>query len=280
MNQFGGSWTQEKIQIVEKYAKAYLTIMKNYPQWKLLYFDGFAGTGEISTDGEEELSIEGAAKRILDITEPRSFDMYYFVELIPEKAESLRRMVKQDYPDRKGIFVTAADCNKKLYDLAGFLKGEGKGYKVLAFIDPCGMELEWEPLLSIKDLSIDLWILIPTGVGVNRLLKKDGNISEAWLSRLERFFGIDQSELLPLFYKTYTEQNLFGEAEIVQKEKDAVGKIYELYQSKLGYLFKYISKPFVIRNSKNSIMFHFLLASNNKTAVKIANDIIEPKYQL
>jgi three-Cys-motif partner protein len=280
MNKFGGSWTEEKINIVEKYAKAYLTIMNKYPKWKLLYFDGFAGTGEISTDNGNDLSIEGAAKRILDITEPCAFNMYYFVELDPEKAASLKQMVDKEYPDRAEIYVTAADCNNKLYDLAEFLKGPGKGYKVLAFIDPCGMELDWNPLFSIKDLSIDLWILIPTGVGANRLLKRDGNISKAWLLRLERFFGIPEKELLPLFYKKYTEQTLFGEEEIIQKEKDAVGKIYKLYHSKLSSLFKYISRPFVIRNSKNSIMFHFLLASNNQTAVKIANSIIEPKYQL
>lgn len=280
MNQFGGSWTKEKINIVESYAKAYLAIMNKYRQWKLLYFDGFAGTGEICTEGDEDISIEGAAKRILDISKPRTFDMYYFVELDPEKVVSLEQMIKEEYPERRGLFVNAADCNKKLYDLATFLKGPGKGYKTLAFIDPCGMELDWDSLYSIKDLSIDLWILIPTGVGANRLLKKDGNISKAWLSRLERFFGIPESELLPLFYKKYKEQTLFGDEEIVMKEKDAVALIYELYQSKLSSLFKYISDPMVIRNSKNSIMFHFLMASNNKTAVKIANDIIEPKYQL
>lgn len=47
MNQFGGGWTQKKIEIVFDYAKAYLIIMNSYPQFKCLYFDGFAGSGDI-----------------------------------------------------------------------------------------------------------------------------------------------------------------------------------------------------------------------------------------
>lgn len=31
MNSFGGSWTEQKILLVENYAKAYLTIMNKYP---------------------------------------------------------------------------------------------------------------------------------------------------------------------------------------------------------------------------------------------------------
>jgi hypothetical protein len=45
MNQFGGNWTETKIEMVVRYAKAYLTIMNKYPQFRTLYFDGFAVLG-------------------------------------------------------------------------------------------------------------------------------------------------------------------------------------------------------------------------------------------
>jgi len=54
VNHFGGNWTYQKIQIIELYAKAYLQIMKEHPYWKLMYFDGFAGTGEIKIEGKIE----------------------------------------------------------------------------------------------------------------------------------------------------------------------------------------------------------------------------------
>ena len=46
---WGGKWTEEKLDAFEKYVRAYLTIMNNYRDvygWKLLYFDGFAGSAE------------------------------------------------------------------------------------------------------------------------------------------------------------------------------------------------------------------------------------------
>jgi three-Cys-motif partner protein len=71
MNKFGGDWTENKIEILVEYAKAYLTIMKVFTikyDWKLLYFDGFAGSGFIKKGNEENLKmIVGAASRILEI---------------------------------------------------------------------------------------------------------------------------------------------------------------------------------------------------------------------
>jgi len=280
MNKFGGSWTEQKIQIVEDYAKAYLKVMKYKSYWKLLYFDGFAGTGEIDTD-DNDFKIEGAAKRILNINEPRPFDMYYFVELDYEKSSSLKKMITESYPDKKDVFVVLADCNDKLIELSKFLKSpKGKNYKVLAFIDPFGMELNWSSLENLHRQDIDLWILVPTRLGANRLLKKDGNISDPWIKRLEKFLGITQEEIMNKFYKQYTTPTLFGPEDIIEKDKNAIGKIHELYKSKLNTIFNFVSDSFVMRNSTNAIMFHFLMATNNATALKIANDIIKPKYKL
>ena len=57
MNQFGGDWTQQKIKIVVDYAKAYLTIMNKYPQFKTLYFVGFAGSGDIFKEDKIDIDI-------------------------------------------------------------------------------------------------------------------------------------------------------------------------------------------------------------------------------
>ena len=42
--EWGGIWTEKKLNAFAKYVSAYLTIMKNH-HWKTIYFDGFAGTG-------------------------------------------------------------------------------------------------------------------------------------------------------------------------------------------------------------------------------------------
>jgi three-Cys-motif partner protein len=273
-NNFGGDWTSQKIEIVASYTQAYLKVMKNQP-FKLIYFDGFAGSGEIEQDEEV---IQGAALRILAIDDPKPFDLYYFVELITKYANNLDAQIKLKYPQRRCV-VKSEDCNVKIKDMADYLrKPSNKMTKVLAFIDPKGMQVKWESLEVLKDLGIDMWILVPLGMGVTRLLKKDGNIEDAWVKRLQVFLGMSEDEIRDYFY-TDDRMNLFGEVVSGQRLDNTIVRAAKLYQLRLKTIFKYVSQPFVMRNSKNSPMYHFYLATNNTTAIKIANDVIKPKFK-
>ena len=281
MNLFGGDWTEQKIDMIVGYARAYLTIMNKYPQFKLLYFDGFAGSGDISREENKDLeAIKGAAVRILELTHPKTFDIYYFVEKNDSNKDELERTVQNKFPDKKDrCYVVNEDCNVKLRDMANFLKGN-KNYRVLAFIDPYGMSLDWSSIEALKGLEIDFWILVPTGIGVNRLLKNDGNISDGWLNKLESFLGLSKDEIKSHFYKQQDVNTLFGEETIIEKEKGAVNKVGQLYKEKLKTVFTFVSDSFVMKNSTNSIMYHFMMATNNAGGLKIANDVVKPKYKL
>lgn len=282
MNQFGGNWTHQKIKIVEEYAKAYLQIMKKHPYFKLMYFDGFAGSGEISIGEKmDENSINGAAITVLSINEPKPFDTYYFVELEKNKADLLRESLNKI--KTSGVFVVSEDCNKKMLDLSYYLKGKtGKSYRVLAFIDPCGMNVDWSSIESFRGLGIDMWILVPTGLGANRLLMKDGNkIPDSWFIKLENFFGITKELILKCTHTEYTETDLFGtQKKMLIKNDKGIKEIQRLYSERLRTIFKYVSSPYVMRNSHNSTMFHLFLASNNNSAVEIANDIVKKYNQI
>jgi three-Cys-motif partner protein len=197
MNEFGGSWTEKKIEILVDYAKAYLDIMNVYAKrynWKLLYFDGFAGSGEIikihddPMEGIYDVNITiGAARRIIEIETPRAFDEYYFVEKDLKKFKELEANTKKAFP-KKRIFAIQDDCNKKMIDLANYLRDpKHKNYRTLLYVDPCGMQVEWRSIECLRGLPMDMWVLVPTGLGVNRLLKNNGQISDAWLERLEIF---------------------------------------------------------------------------------------------
>lgn len=276
MNEFGGEWTKNKIEILVKYAKAYLGIMKDRRYWKLLYFDGFAGAGFIVQDKKTNIEITiGAARRIVEIDKPRGFDHFYFVEKNRKNAELLSKNTKDAYPN-KDIQIKNDDCYVKLIDLSKLLlSSKGKKLKVLAYIDPYGMQLEWKSIVSLSKASIDIWILVPTGLGVNRLLKKDGEISEAWLTRLEIFLGLDAESIKSFFYKVEKDLTLFGEEENKTKEKDAIKLSAKLYQERLKSVFSFVSHPYILKSTQGNIMYHMFMASNNQTAVKIANDIIK-----
>ena len=139
--------------------------------------------------------------------------------------------------------------------------------------------MKWESIEVLKDLAIDLWILVPTGLGVNRLLKKDGNISDAWLKKLHNFLGLEEEVILDYFYKSTTTLTLFGDDIKTTKEINAIEKAAELYKKRLNEVFKHVSQPFLLKNSTGTIMYHLFMASNNATGLKIANAIIRPRLK-
>ncbi len=278
MKNFGGDWTEKKIEILIEYAKAYLKIMSKHPYWKLIYFDGFAGSGLIKKKfGDKIEIIYGASKRILEIENPKPFDIYYFVEKDNFTYKELIENTSSKFPEKK-IYPVQEDCNTKLESMAEFLASKkGKNHKALAYIDPYGMQLNWESISNLNSVDVDLWVLVPTGLGVNRLLKRNGKISESWYEKLEKFLGLSRIEIDEHFYKERSTMTLFGEISFIEKETNAILKAGTLYAKRLRDIFNFVSEPYLLKNSQNTIMYHFYMASNNKIAVKIANDIIK-KY--
>jgi len=205
--------------------------------------------------------------------------MYYLVELNKKKAKELDDNINSKFLKKtKSIFIISEDCNKKLVDMSKYLQSKnGQKTKVLAFVDPYGMEINWESIECLKGLSIDLWILLPTGIGINRLLKRDGNISDEWMIKLEKALGLSSKIIKDYFYKKEIENTLFGEISFTKKQENSIDKIVSLYKDRLSEIFEYVSNPYELKNSNGNKMYHLLLASNNKTAQKIANDIIKLK---
>lgn len=293
---WGGSWTEDKLDTFEKYVNAYLTIMNAYRDkynWKLIYFDGFAGSGSrINDNGEDdskELLLElfnqnlvkeddfavykGAAERVLDIQQ-RGFDYYYFIDKDEESHNLLKAKLEPLHPDKKLVF-RPGDANVKLIEMANYLR-VNHNVKALVLLDPFGMQLNWDSIKQLENTGIDLWILIPTGVIVNRLLDRKGELTH--IEKLTSFFGKDEKCLRDYFYKKRTEQSLFGETTIIEKVKEPITKIAELYIEQLKTIFKHVTtKPMVLYNSRNTPIFHFAFASNNETAKNIAAQIIKKK---
>jgi len=139
------------------------------------------------------------------------------------------------------------------------------------------MQLEWSSIINLSKAGIDIWILAPTGMGVNRLLKRNGEISDLWINRLKKFLGLDEKAIREYFYRERMDYTLFGEEKHLDKEENAIEKAGELYKERLKTVFRFVSDPFILKSTQGNIMYHMFLSSNNNTAVKIANDIIR-KY--
>ncbi len=189
LNEFGGHWTEDKIEIFLKYLYAYLQIMKDRG-FELIYFDGFAGCGTIQKEaGNIEALIESVAIRVLALEHAQRFSIYYLVEKDKQKANQLESIIKVSQKDQDKVYIVAEDCNEKLLGLANYLR-EHRYSRALCFIDPFGMTINWNSLAAFEGLDLDMWLLVPTGIGVNRLLQKKGEIPDAWFKKLEAFLGL------------------------------------------------------------------------------------------
>lgn len=295
---WGGKWTEEKLDAFEKYVKAYLTIMNKHRDaygWKLLYFDGFAGSGTRNQEDEEqevkiaydlfeeEITIEdlnvyeGAAERVVKIeaSKIRSFDHFYFVDKNEESCKALEQKLESYNTNGKKHFLTK-DANDAVKMLANTLR-KNNDCKALAFLDPFGMQIDWTSIETLKDLSVDLWILVPTGVIINRLLERkiDQQKGLAHADKLQTFFGMPEDEIKSLFYTEELMPTLFGEETVITKTKNSIRKIAQLYIERLKDVFPYVTEdPLVLFNNHNVPIYHLVCASKNKTALKIAQDII------
>ena len=299
---WGGQWTEEKLDAFEKYVKAYLTIMNNYRDtygWEILYFDGFAGSGSRSPEeieqeylsasnlfgeniSKDEMNIyQGAAERVVSLESKgiRSFDKYCFVEKNVESRKSLEEKLSRYHVSGK-MYYSQTDANEAIGKFVSYLQKD-KRRKALVFLDPFGMQVSWKTLKELASCKIDLWILVPTGVIINRLLERDVDLNKGLIhaKKLSTYFGIPEDEIFSTFYKVETEPSLFEESTTkVSKVEGAIGKIADLYVNRLNTIFEYVTdSPFILYNNNNVPIFHLVFASHNRTAKKIAQDIIDFK---
>jgi three-Cys-motif partner protein len=287
---WGGTWTEQKLDVFEKYVKAYLAIMnKHRGDKRLIYFDAFAGSGSRSASSptqqtaslfaeldltEEETQVyHGAAERIVCIDQP-GFDLYYFIETDDTAREALEnKLISIDNNNKLKLQFRPGDANKWLDIMANTMKTDSR-YYALTLLDPFGMQVDWNSIAKLANTHTDLWILIPSGVIINRLLDNSHKLSH--IDKLVSHLGLPEDEIKNTFYKQEkTAPDLFGNDTVVHKIEQPIKSIADLYIRQLNTIFPYVTKePLEMRNSKNCPIYHFAFASNNKTAVKIATDII------
>ena len=282
-NHFGGTWTEEKLARVRKYLKAYTKALKNQ-KFQLYYIDAFAGTGYRTLKESENTSelmfpemlefLEGSAQIALEV-EPQ-FDKYIFIEKDIDRFSELQKL-NDDFPHLSNrIEIVQADGNTHVQKLCRDDWLSSRRRAVL-FLDPYGMEVKWQTIEAIANTkAIDLWLLFPLGVAVNRLLRRDGKIDEGIRKTLDKFFGT--ADWFDEFYKDPEELSLFEN--LSGPQKDANWDAIELYFiERLESLFSgVVKKPLRLYNSRRIPLYLLCFASGNPKgapiAVGIAQDIL------
>ena len=284
---FGGDWTTEKLERVRKYLSAYATIMRNQ-NFHFAYIDAFAGTGyrgyrqdadpnelmfpEMAEQEVQEF-LNGSARIALQV-EPR-FQKYILIEKDENRFAELQTLKDEFLSD--DIDLIQSDANEYLKNLCSknWIRHQRRA---VLFLDPYGMEVEWQTIAMIANTqAIDLWILFPLGIAVNRLLKRDGDVDTTVRHKLDRFFGT--TDWYDTFYEIVANPTLFGEEIVIQKTSN-FQSIGQYFVERLQTIFTGVAKnPLPLYNSKNNPLYLLCFAAGNPkgtpTAVKIAQDILK-----
>ncbi len=294
-HQFGGEWTTEKLECVRNYLATYTTIFKRNEKAKYFsttYVDAFAGSGQrvdskshaeagadaenvlfpLADDDDAESLQKGSARIALEVRPP--FDSYVFVEKRAKRVAELKAMVDL-FPNSK--------CQVEQSEANVFLKSwcartNWRRNRSVVFLDPYGMQVDWSTLEALADTeAVDLWLLFPLGVAVNRLVTRGELPPPAWQDRLTRIFGTEdwRSE----FYETRVEQTLF-EPESGHRRIVTLEGIGSYFLKRLRSIFPWVlNEPLIMENSRRMPIYLLCFASANPTkgdlAVGIAKSILK-----
>jgi three-Cys-motif partner protein len=293
-HRFGGNWTDEKLAVIARYLASYTTALKDKPSkdhpFRKAYVDAFAGTGYRFARHQDEAGdsqaplfpdlaekepqalLDGSARMALKI-EPR-FDRYVFIERSAERCAELEAL-KLEFPHlADDIDIRHGDANTEIQDLCG---KDWRSHRAVLFLDPYGMQVDWKTVESIAATqAIDLWLLFPLGIGVNRLLTRSGEIPASWRRRLDTLLGTE--DWYEEFYRVESNPGLFAAAEdrVVKATTETIGRYFN---ERLRTVFAAVAdEPKVLRNKAQCPLYLLCFAVGNRNgapiALRIANHLL------
>ena len=94
----------------------------------------------------------------------------------------------------------------------------------MLFLDPYGMQVDWTTIQAIaRTRAIDLWYLVPAGIGIGRLIPRSGNVDARWAERLDRMLG--ERGWQRRFLRERHLRSLFGESVQIKTKHTTIDQI-------------------------------------------------------
>ncbi|HIK31619.1 MAG TPA: three-Cys-motif partner protein TcmP [Oscillatoriales cyanobacterium M59_W2019_021] len=276
-----GRWSEEKLDLLSKYLKAYSDIMnKQKKSWLKAYYyiDAFAGSVRPRAKEDERRYIDGSPLRALQ-TEPK-FDGYWFVDVSPRRIERVRDL-REEFPNRV-IYVRQGNCNDVLCNEIVPQLPYASKQRAFVFLDPYGLQVDWDTVSELANTrTCDVFVNFSV-MGVTRLLPREQKPERDVVEQLNKVMG--GTDWITQIYQqpSVTQLDLFGNLAEQTLSRDTLKAewLASLYTEQLRSLFPYVSRPVLMRNSTNSVLYALCLASHNQTATKITNEIFNRHERL
>ena len=140
------------------------------------------------------------------------------------------------------------------------------------------MNVEWRTIQAVAATrAIDLWLLVPFGIGINRLLTRTGDIPPEWRARLDTFLGT--TDWFDAMYQVDNVQTTFDFDDTPRRVKARMDVVSQYFMDRLRTEFPAVATPGVLRNSTNCPLYLLCFAASNergaKIAVRIADHILK-----
>lgn len=280
-HEFGGQHTEIKLEIVEKYLKAYAMALRQKFS-SLWYIDAFAGTGSRTVrieakDGdlfdapvpERIESRRGSAKIALDI-EPK-FDRLIFMDQKPTHCAALEAL-KAAHPDRD-VHVLNGNANHIIQQNINRVNWTSR--RAILFLDPYGMEVEWATLKAIAATkAIDVWFLFPLSGLYRQAARNINAVDETKRKALTTMLGTSDWEA-ELYSAPPPITDLLGILEAPeerQRNADVAG-LEQYVKRRLETIFPLVAEPFPLPPQRKPQRFSLFFAASNPSekAIALAN---------
>jgi len=244
-----GDWTQEKLYYVQRYCQAFMIAMapkRAQRRWEsLVYIDLLSGPG-ICINRESGAEFYGSPLLALRINPP--FDKFYFRESDQDTFRALDGRLKG--LGELSIDAKSGDCNNAVREIVQQLSPKTLS---VAFLDPEGLEVQFQTFKHLAQRKVDVIYLFPTGGivrNVHNFVKSPSLMDAFW-------GGSDWRRLLPGTERT--EETAAGRSWV---------KSFQTKMQGLGFRSPGDVEPPVI-NDQNARMFHLLFFSQDEAGLKI-----------
>jgi len=281
-HQFGGNWTERKLEAVRYYLEFYATALSKTP-FELWYIDAFAGSGERTETrgtggileqmplGTDDVVLDGSAKRAMAVTPP--FKHLIFIEPDTARYDALCKL--RDLDPR--VECLQGDANQILPDIfsrdawrrTAHSKGKQRG---VVFLDPYGMQVAWETLRLLSETKrVDVWYLFPLGAVVRKLARKASAIDQHKETSLNRIFG--DSNWRKDLYAPDPNMTLFDRPD-TERRTASSEQIEAYFHRKLENLFSWASPslPLFLDGGQQLFSIFLLVANDSPRAIQLAKN--------
>lgn len=283
-HEFGNQSTDLKLDLIEGYLTAFTTALSG--KWPhLWYIDAFAGTGSrtkrtAARDGdlfdepvpERVEQRRGSARIALDVRPP--FTRLVFMERDPRHCEALRQL--KAINSHRDIQIIEGDANKAIQDE---IEWDGwKSVRAVMFLDPYGMDVEWETLKAIAATrAIDVWYLFSLSGLYRQAARNSRSIDEHKRAAITKMLGTSDWERE--LYSPSAQSDMFEDSVSFQRAADVKG-LERYVRVRLRTIFADVLEPLALPVGRRPQMFSLFFAISNPEpkavglATKIANHIL------